>query len=160
VFTARYGLIPYIRQITFRSLKVNVVYRYNTNSTNVLSTADNFYTCWAHLVYHTNFHPFRDTLNSRLNCKYINLKWTTINTPDHTQKMTVISGLPQSSGWLITDCIQQLDRYTMIRPHAGADSPLGTCKGRSTPPATGKPQPEWHFLCRHQRLFLSSIISL
>ena len=112
-----------------------------------------------HRVYHSNFHQnprSGGTLNARLNSKYINSKCTSINTPEHTQKMTVISGLPQSSGWFITDCIQQLDRYTMIRPHAGADSPLGTCMGRSTPTATGKPQPERHFVCRRRRLILGS----
>lgn len=115
-----------------------------------------------HRVYHSNFHqnpPFGGTLNASLNSKYINSECTSIDTPEHTQKITVISGLPQSSGRLVTDCIQQLDRYTMIRPHAGADSPLGTCKGRSTPTAAGKPQPERHFMCRRRRLILCSIIS-
>jgi hypothetical protein len=140
VFTA-VRASPYIQHITFRSLTFNGGYRYDTNNTNVLSSADTSYTCWTHLVYHTNYHPFGDTLNARLNSKYINSEWISINTPQHTQKMTAISGLPQSSGWLITDCIQQLDRYTMIRPHAVADSLSARARGAAPDRQPGSHDP-------------------
>ena len=85
----------------------------------VFSSADNSRQTGCTIATSIKIRSSEGTLNARLNIKYINSECASINAPEHTQKMTVISGLPQSSGWLITGCIQQLDRYTMIRVTLG-----------------------------------------